>query len=145
MSQFKKLQAKELIQQLGEMCEFNPFVMDELMYGMHNHVSGSPSSDDFIINGEYNWESYHSAVDSWNEELLKKHGIGEIKLVEDYGGEDCGSTYYKVYHFIDHDIYIRLDGWYASYVGCDFDTWDESVCEVKPKEKVVTVYEKNIE
>lgn len=66
--------------------------------------------------------------------------IGECKEVESYGGEDCGSTWFKVYYFPKHDVYLRVDGWYQSYNGVDFNGW-EDVKEVKPKEKVITVYE----
>jgi hypothetical protein len=48
-------------------------------------------------------------------------GLGEVKEVDSYGGEDKGSDWYTVKHFIDHDVYIRIDAYYSSYDGTDFD------------------------
>ena len=80
-----------------------------------------------------------SCVSNGRERFLK--GIGECVEVDQYGGEDQGSTWYSVKYFPDHDIYIRVDGYYSSYEGVDFfDGW-ESCKEVRPKEKVITVYE----
>lgn len=78
---------------------------------------------------EFAYEDYSS------EEL----GLGEVKVVDKYGGEDKGSTWYKVQYFVEHDVYIRTDGWYSSYDGTYFDEGYGSV--VKPVEKMVTFYE----
>jgi len=68
-------------------------------------------------------------------------GLGEIKEVEQVGGEDEGSTWYSVKHFVDHDVYVRVDGYYSSYNGTDFyDGWN-CCSEVKPIQKTITVYE----
>jgi len=67
-------------------------------------------------------------------------GLGNSKEVEQHGGEDEGSNWYSVKHFIDHDVYIKIRGFYASHVGTDFCSWDD-VYEVKPAEKTITVYE----
>lgn len=68
--------------------------------------------------------------------------IGAWKELEQHGGEGEGSNWYSVKHFIDHDVYIKTSGFYASYSGTDFDG-DIADCsaEVKPKEKTITVYE----
>ncbi len=66
-------------------------------------------------------------------------GLGEVKVVDKYGGPDMGSTWYKVQYFVEHDVYIRTDGWYSSYDGTYFDEGYGSV--VKPVEKMVTFYE----
>lgn len=67
--------------------------------------------------------------------------LGHIELVDEYGGEDQGSTWYVVYHFVDHDVYIKVDGYYSSYEGTDFYNGWGCCSEVKPKEKTITVYE----
>jgi hypothetical protein len=76
-------------------------------------------------------------MDYDSEEL----GLGPVEEVDSYGGEDCGSTWYSVQHFKEHNVYIRVDGHYSSYNGTDFyDGW--SCCrEVTPTQKTVTVYE----
>jgi len=68
-------------------------------------------------------------------------GLGSIDNVASHGGEDQGSDWWVVYYFEDHDVYIKVEGYYSSYHGTDFEHWDEACSEVKPKEKVVTVYE----
>ena len=79
---------------------------------------------------------------SWaeNEKQIQEFmGLGEIKEIEQYGGEDQGSTWYSVKHFVDHDVYIRTDGYYQSYNGTDF--YDGLGRVVTPKKKTVTVFE----
>lgn len=66
-------------------------------------------------------------------------GIGDFKEVDQHGGEGEGERWWSVKHFSKHNIYIKVRGFYSSYNGTDFDYgWGE---EVKPQEKVVTVYQ----
>lgn len=72
-----------------------------------------------------------------NEEL----GLGEIEEIAQQGGEGEGSTWYSVKYFKDHNIYIRVDGYYQSYNGTEFyDGWN-CCSECKPVERLVTFYE----
>ena len=73
------------------------------------------------------------------EGFAKHHGIDQPVLVEDYGGEDMGSTYYAVHKFTrgDEVVFIKFYGYYASYNGADY----EGFRFVTPKEKTVVVYE----
>lgn len=66
-------------------------------------------------------------------------GLGNVKEVDQHGGEGEGDSWWSVKHFIDHGVYIRIDGSYASYDGTSFD--DGYGREVRPQEKVITVYE----
>ena len=69
-------------------------------------------------------------------------GLGEIKEVNQTGGEDEGSHWESVKYFVDHDIYISVVGCYSSYNGTDFyDGWD-SCSEVRPFEIIKTIYKK---
>lgn len=77
------------------------------------------------------------AYQDFDEEEL---GLGEIIEVDQYGGEGQGDTWYSIKYFPDHDVYLRVDGWYQSYSGTDFNEW-EDVTEVRPKQKTITVYE----
>jgi uncharacterized protein YlxP (DUF503 family) len=63
--------------------------------------------------------------------------LGKVNVVASYGGEGQGETYYVVYHFVDHDKYIRINGFYSSYNGADFDN---APYEVTPQQKTITVY-----
>jgi len=71
-----------------------------------------------------------------NEEL----GLGEIQEIHQEGGEGEGSHWESVKHFKDHNIYIKVTGYYQSYNGTDFSNWDRACSEVKPTEKTITVY-----
>ena len=70
----------------------------------------------------------------WKDDL----DLGEIEDVKQVGGEGEGDTYYQVWLFKDHNIYIRIDGFYTSYNGTD---WYNEPYEVRPQEKTITVYE----
>lgn len=65
--------------------------------------------------------------------------LGDVKIVDSWGGEGDGERIGVVYYFEDHDIYLRIDGRYASHYGSD---WDNEPYEVKPTQKTITVYEK---
>ena len=59
--------------------------------------------------------------------------------VDSYGGEDCGSTYYRVYCFQSKDekVYIKFNGWYASHYGSEYRDFEI----VTPQQRTITVYE----
>ena len=65
----------------------------------------------------------------------------EYKGVDSYGGEDQGSDFYTVILIRnpdshDEQYYIKFQGWYASYVGAEYDSWSF----VEPKQKTITIY-----
>jgi len=67
-------------------------------------------------------------------------GIGHAELVKAQGGSEGGGEYVeRVYHFTDHDVYLKLIGCYTSYDGTNYD--DNNWAIVLPKEKIITVYE----
>lgn len=67
-------------------------------------------------------------------------GLGEVNEVDSGGGSDRGSNWYSVQHFVDHDVYIKVTGYYQSHNGTEFyDGWD-GCSIVKPEEKTITVY-----
>jgi hypothetical protein len=79
-------------------------------------------------------ESDQNTVESYIVKL-----VGPFEEVYQQGGEGEGDNYSIVWHFIDHDVYLRVDAYYSSYEGI---YWDESnFYEVKPKEKTIVVYE----
>lgn len=68
-------------------------------------------------------------------------GIGWATILEDFGGEGQGDQYWFVFQVEAEDGSTRIfrrNGWYASYSGGDYDG---PTVEVKPVEKVVTVWE----
>lgn len=66
---------------------------------------------------------------------------GPSKEVDSTGGIDRGSHWTRTYHFTDHDVYLKVTGYYQSHCGTDFDEGWDCVKEVKPKEKTITIYE----
>lgn len=88
----------------------------------------------FLEEKKVTWDDLGYGDVDW-EEL----DLGKVDLVERYGGEGKGETYYKIYHFVDHNVYIQINGYYSSYNGAEFE---DAPYEVKPVEKTITVYER---
>jgi hypothetical protein len=68
-------------------------------------------------------------------------GVGACKEVHQKGGSGMGDEWYSVKYFPEHDVYIRVDGFYSSYHGVNFDEEWDCCSQVRPKEKTITVYE----
>lgn len=67
-------------------------------------------------------------------------GIGQAVIVDRFGGEGKGDDYWFVFKVTDADGNERLfrrNGWYASYDGGEYDGPTD---EVKPQDKVITVW-----
>lgn len=80
-----------------------------------------------------------SYYEDYPQEFIEKiKELGPIKLVHRYGGEGRGDEYWKVYHFINHDVYIKFDGFYQSYEGAEY----KEMFEVKPVEVTKTEYQR---
>lgn len=85
------------------------------------------------------YESLPTGYNITGEYVLNTLGLGKVIEVDQYGGEGQGSTWYSVKHFVDHDVYIRTDGYYQSYEGTEF--YDGYGKEVRPQQKTITVFE----
>lgn len=58
------------------------------------------------------------------------------EVLDNYGGENCGSTYYSVIRFDLKEggsVTFKFDGWYASYNGADFEKFFEVYGELVTK------------
>lgn len=88
-----------------------------------------------FFNSEYPSDYY--GVDE-DREALDKAGI-KAEHVDNHGGEGEGDDYWSVYKFTkgDDTVFVKFQGWYASYHGSDFNEW----FFVEPKQKTITVYE----
>lgn len=87
-----------------------------------------PKVDD---NGDYIMKPEWTA----KEEVFKS--LGEVKQVAQKGGEDQGSEYYQV--FSVGDFLVKIEGYYTSYDGNDYDSAEFE--QVRALQKTVTVYE----
>ena len=102
-------------------------------------------ADDYVKRRFFNAE-IGSEYSKWDEDIVVefKKQLTEAKidfeLVDNYGGEDQGSDYWSVYSFTDgmQVVFIKFDGWYASYEGSTY----KEFYEVQPVEKTITVFEK---
>lgn len=65
-----------------------------------------------------------------------------VEGVEQYGGEGMGDEYWVVFSVENDDVkkFFKLDGWYASYNGHEFDNFLD-FNEVIQVEKTINVWE----
>lgn len=81
----------------------------------------------------------HKISNNDNGEQLVKLGVKSIEHADRYGGEGQGDTYYSIFKFTfenNEEIYIKYEGWYASYSGAEYQ---ESYI-VEPVQVMVTQY-----
>ncbi len=73
------------------------------------------------------------------EGALDEDIFGKTEVVHEEGGREGGGEYVeRVVHFVDHNVYIKLEGYYSSYNGTEYD--DSDYEEVRPKQVEVTIY-----
>jgi hypothetical protein len=84
-------------------------------------------------------ELFHIDVSDVIVNELKKIGI-KFKLVDNYGGEGKGDSFWSTYKFTreEETCYIKFDGSYASYDGAHLHEY----FEVEPQEVTVIQYKK---
>ena len=83
----------------------------------------------------------------WDNEEIKEFrsvlasDLIQFKHQDNYGGEGMGEDYWSVYKFTDgkEQVFVKFEGWYASYNGSEFSEW----FFVVPALKTITIYEKS--
>lgn len=111
-----------------------------------DQISGLLAETDTEVKDEFHSGAFESTVYDWDYESVKefKKQLVENKIVfkleDNYGGEDQGSDYWSVYSFSNDKevVFIKFDGWYASYEGSTY----EEFYEVQAVEKTITMFEK---
>lgn len=96
----------------------------------HGEINQSPP--DWMLEHRDSYKEYFRFLDFVSE-------LGLTFEFEDrYGGEGQGDEYWSVYKFSrgEEFVYVKFDGWYASYNGAEFSEW----YFVEPQEKVITVF-----
>lgn len=88
---------------------------------------------DILEKNEISWEDLGYESVDW-----KSLDLGDVVVVDRYGGEGCGDKYYVVYHFVSHNVYLRINGYYQSYHGAEFE---QAPYEVTAVSKTVIFYE----
>ncbi len=98
------------------------------------HIEDYGDDEPSTFDSQTAWEHFHYGTKEGN------HDGWTAKVEKSYGGEGQGDQYWMVVSVSDGTTtrYFRRDGWYASYDGgyLDGDTY-----EVRPAERLVTVYE----
>lgn len=72
----------------------------------------------------------------YTRENIKELGLGELEYKD--SREDT-SEFWQVIYFKDHNVYLRIEGEYDSYM--EYNHEYNTVTEVKPKEITKTIYE----
>ena len=107
-----------------------------------DNVSGI-IKEQFTAYHNQNNKRFRSTYLNENNEITVEE-LGRIRVVEQKGGYSelqegaTGMEWHIVRHFVDHDVYIRLDGHYTSYEGLDIR--GSKYKQVKPKERVIVEY-----
>jgi len=114
---------------------------ERIKVAVNGESENNGSAPESLMHGENPWSTWN-----WSEKTGETgdHNASFAEdvtqeMVENYGGEDCGSEYYTVWKFTsgEETVYARFDGWYQSYNGADYSDWKF----VEPVVKTVTVYE----
>lgn len=95
-----------------------------------------PRTYDYPDTYEDGWDSVKEY--SYNEGYDTP--IGLLKYVDEFGGEDQGSSYWFVFSLTQEGLTrtFKRHGWYASHDG---GYYDGPTTEVKPVEKTIVVWE----
>lgn len=98
-----------------------------------------------IIEDSFFCSDYDAEITEWDDQdtIEFKNALSEAGITaehkDNYGGEGEGDDFWSVYAFCkgDETVYVKFQGWYASYHGREFNEW----FFVEPKQKTITVYE----
>lgn len=129
----------ELNEVSRQLVEKKQVLLDKLK----SHPLHQASFEGKLASEEYQQilKEYSEIPSEWDlirEAILEHLGLGKVVEVDSYGGEGSGEEYYSVKHFVDHDVYIRTDGFYQSYNGVEF--YNGYGSEVFPVEVTKTEY-----
>ncbi len=113
-------------------------ILNSDLFEEHDHDPSSWMHEDVYTSLEEMNEGIEKYGYEYSQEFKDEFAkLGQIKMVDEFGGEGQGDDYWKVYHFIDHDVYISFDGWYSSHEGSEYS----DMSEVRPKEVVKREWE----
>lgn len=136
------------IEQLDTAVEEGVDAGDDSWAGWHELLDGLETTSQWVVVPEGTPNAHRFSGGIWKSLVplevpgVAIPGIGQAVLVEDHGGsEGSGEERWFVFEVTDPEgnkRIFRRDGYYASFDGSYFDGPTE---EVKPVEKLVTVWE----
>lgn len=104
-------------------------VMDALM----NTEYAYDDEDRDYYGREFNWGDF-----SWGAREALSTDVGVVRVVDQTGGEGQGDHAHIVFTTENTGQYFRIDGYYSSYEGTD---WDGELREVHRVTREVVFYE----
>jgi hypothetical protein len=74
----------------------------------------------------------------WDIDKLKSFKLESIEVIEEFGGQGLGNLCFIVYYVKDYNLYFKIEGFYSSYSGSEYEN-DPFI--VTPVIKPVTFFE----
>lgn len=111
---------------------------DDIVKKLQRALELNEEAEDY----EYGTIQLFDSIYKFDEKTCNSLGVGKIERMENgsRGGRDEGSYYERVYYFADHDVYMKIEGYYTSYEGTTFEDGWNCVTEVRPQQETITVY-----
>jgi len=136
----KKLTFDEIIALIQEIYDVDETAQDD--YGgsieMFAHEGMYyPTPQDFEPLGS---DSTYQEDIARDKRYVDTQPLGRTEQMASNGGMDKGSDWWRIYHFVKHDVYVKVSGWYASHDGTHFEDGWGSCKEVHPNEVTVIEY-----
>lgn len=106
--------------------------MSKLTEEQENHLI------DLIERGDYCEFDDSVGNDEFDAYIESLGYTNDFECIDYWGGEGQGEDIGAVQHSKSMDLYLRIDGYYMSHHGAEYD---ESPYVVRPVERMVTFYE----
>lgn len=119
---------------MSEVTVFEQAVSDGIDALEHDEIVNSFFYEELSMEGLKKYPDDFAEIAKFAASL----DLTDFKMVDSYGGEGQGDTYYKVFKFESGDkvAHIKFDGYYSSYEGSEY----EQAFLVEPKEVTVIEY-----
>lgn len=89
------------------------------------------------LNREEIFTNVNQVPAKYPELKIEFERLGSFNLIDHNSGSEHSTECWSVYYFIEHDVYIKFDGYYSSYSDGEL----RSMKQVFPHEKTMIVYE----
>lgn len=111
------------------------WTVGELEQRINQEITDAEGNNDAVWYDGWDAIEYLDSYGDNPNDTIDLEGFGTIEFVDHFGGEGQGDDYWTVFRIGDR--YFRMDGWYSSYEGHEYDG---ELDEVYPKEVTRTEY-----